>query len=652
MTSPRHPGVARAAALLLAVAFTLAACGSAATDNEPEDLTTSTQVNVVALFDRSGSTSTKGGNGSRVGIERAVWPAVFFPNLGRGYSLRVLPIGFNSEATVWCDWSKDPQGSEQAMSQDLSCKDKLEQILPSAVGEDTHFDKALTSAAEQLGMVSGKKVVLLISDGEYDRGGGDVNCNEAESSQACIDLKTALDRLNDDRATVCPIFVKTRASTPASATMQWLRDLQEQKDTSNEDWAAEPCPGTTEFDLRASPWRLTESLLLWYAEDLAGLQLRPTTVDSAGRTEDPIRVPNGAAQIAIIGLKKSSNSAVTFTSTSCDRGEGLTFKSFTYKPVISPLENGERCSGGEIEGSGLVPNENSLFALFVPENQELAACMADPDGGGTFTFQPGFTELLGFNPRIVWVSPKGETYDPLLTPSQILPDGIKLNEDQATKLASLGGDWRIAFDYSKSVVQPGKRESYSLLWDSVRLRDGDASGYPASRPISATIEGVPCAPIFERNPLQRFWGLLTLIGLAISLIVGKLLFDRWNVDVAGSLQILDPSSTQVVGRATLSGRRTAWFSIDGRQKVTPDKSDSGKNWSLRVKGGSTLLIAPEAGQAGPWSEGAISKERGRSTRFIEFRKVPIFGSAENYTIRYTPEADGALAERINDEEES
>ena len=136
------------------------------------------------------------------------------------------------------------------------------------------------------------------------------------------------------------------------------------------------------------------------------------------------------------------------------------------------------------------------------------------------------------------------------------------------------------------------------------------------------------------------------------MIVGKLLFDRWNVDVAGSLQILDPSSTQVVGRVTLSGRRTAWFCIDGRQKVTPDKSDSGKNWSLRVKGESTLLITPEAGQAGPWSEGMTAKERGRPTRFVEFRRVPIFGSADTYTIRYTPDPDGELANRINDEEES
>jgi hypothetical protein len=227
-----------------------------------------------------------------------------------------------------------------------------------------------------------------------------------------------------------------------------------------------------------------------------------------------------------------------------------------------------------------------------------------------------------------------------------------LSEDQASKLASLGGDWRIALDFTNSITQPGKGESYSLLYESVLLRNGDASSYPARRPISATLDSVPCAPLFERNPFQKFWGLLALIGLAISLIVGKLLFDRWNVDVAGNLQILDPNSTQVVGRATLSGRRTAWFSIDGRQKVTPGKSDSGKNWSLRVEGESTMLITPEAGQAGPWSDGTIAKERGRSTRFVEFRRVPIFGGADTYTIRYTPEADSALADRINNEEES
>jgi hypothetical protein len=651
MTLPRHLGVARALSTLLAIALALSACGGDTADNKPVDLSDSTQVNVVALFDRSGSTATSGGNGSRVGIERAIWPAVFFPNLGRGYSLKVLPIGFASEAKAWCEWPDDPKGSEQAMSQDPGCRTQLENILPKPVGGRTFFNKALTLAAEQLGAVSGTNVVLLVSDGEYNQGGPDINCAESESSKACTDLKSALDQLNGGRATVCPIFVKTRASTKASATMQWLRELQDQNDSGNESWKQSPCPASEEINFAAAPWRLTEDLLVWYA-DLAGLQMRSTIVDGSGRTQNPIRVPNGAAQIAMIGLKRSSNSTVTFSSAACEPGAGETFKSFTYQPVISPLVDGERCAGGEIGGTGLVPNENSLYALFVPENQELAACTPNADGGGVLKLRPGFAELLKFNPRVVWVGPKGETVDPELKPEQLLADGVALSEDQASKLASLGGDWRIALDFTNSITQPGKGESYSLLYESVLLRNGDASSYPARRPISATLDSVPCAPLFERNPFQKFWGLLALIGLAISLIVGKLLFDRWNVDVAGSLQILDPNSTQVVGRATLSGRRTAWFSIDGRQKVAPEKSDSAKNWNLRVKGGSTLLITPEAGQAGPWSEGVISKERGRSTRFVEFRRVPIFGGTDTYTIRYIPEADGALADRINDEEES
>ena len=61
MTSPRHPGVARALSTLLAIALALSACGGDTADNKPVDLSDSTQVNVVALFDRSGSTATKSG---------------------------------------------------------------------------------------------------------------------------------------------------------------------------------------------------------------------------------------------------------------------------------------------------------------------------------------------------------------------------------------------------------------------------------------------------------------------------------------------------------------------------------------------------------------------------------------------------------------
>ena len=647
MTSPRHLGVARALSTLLAIALVLSACGGGTADNKPVDLSDSTQVNVVALFDRSGSTATKSpGNGSRVGIERAIWPAVFFPNLGRGYSLKVLPVGFASEANVWCDWPDDPTGNEQEMSQDPGCRTQLENILPKKVEGFTFFDKALALAAEQFGTVSGTNVVLLVSDGEYNQAGADINCAESESSKACTDLKSALDQLNGSRATVCPIFVKTRSSTKASATMQWLRDLQNQNDSGNESWTQSSCPASTEIDLIAAPWRLTEDLLVWYA-DLAGLQLRSTTVDSSGRTQNPIQVPNGAAQIAMIGLKRSSSSTVTFSSVACEPGAGETFKSFTYKPVISPLVDGERCAGGEISGTGLVPNENSLYALFVPENQELAACTPNADGGGTLTLRPGFAELLKFNPRVVWVSPKGETVDPELKPEQLLEDGLALTEDQASKLASLGGDWRIALDFTNSITQPGKGESYSLLYDSVLLRNGDASSYPARRPISATLDSVPCAPLFERSLLQRYWPLLVGLITLAALFLLKRFIDCQRIDLAGDLAILDGTGSRSMGSTSISGGSPSWFNVGDRGKIEPGKAEDGKNWRLRWRRGTNVSLEPAEGEAGEWSEGTVKSERGRG--FIEFKRVPLLGGSETSTVRYTPEEGTKMGELINKE---
>ena len=649
MTSPRHPGVARALSTLLAIALALSACGGDTADNKPVDLSDSTQVNVVALFDRSGSTATKsGGNGSRVGIERAIWPAVFFPNLGRGYSLKVLPVGFASEAKAWCEWPDDPTGNEQAMSQDPGCRTQLENILPKDVGGNTFFDKALTLAAEQLGAVSGTNVVLLVSDGEYNQGGPDINCAESESSKACTDLKSALDQLNGGRATVCPIFVKTRASTKASATMQWLRELQDQNDSGNESWKQSPCPASEEINFAAAPWRLTEDLLVWYA-DLAGLQMRSTTVDGSGRTQNPIRVPNGAAQIAMIGLKRSSNSTVTFSSAACEPGAGETFKSFTYQPVISPLVDGERCAGGEIGGTGLVPNENSLYALFVPENQELAACTPNADGGGILKLRPGFAELLKFNPRVVWVGPKGETVDPELKPEQLLADGLALSEDQASKLASLGGDWRIALDFTNSITQPGKGESYSLLYESVLLRNGDASSYSARRPISATIDSVPCAPLFERSLLQKFWMFLVgLLALVVLITLWRIIGDI-GIDLAGDLAILDGTGSRSMGSTSISGGSPSWFNVGDHGKIEPGKGEDGKNWKLRWRRGTNVSLEPADGEAGEWSEGTVKSERGRG--FIEFKRVPLLGGSETNTVRYTPEEGTKMGELIRKEVE-
>jgi hypothetical protein len=358
-------------------------------------------------------------------------------------------------------------------------------------------------------------------------------------------------------------------------------------------------------------------------------------------------VPNGAAQIAMIGLKSSSSSTITFPSARCERGDGQTFKSFTYKPVISPLVDGERCAGGEIGGAGLVPNENSLYALFVPENQELAACTPMAGGGGTLTLRPGFADLLAFNPRVVWVSPKGETDDPELKPEQLLEDGLALTEDQASRLASLGGDWRIALDFTKSITQPGKGESYSLLYDSVLLRKGDASSYPARRPVSATLDSVPCAPLFERSLLQKYWMLLAGLIALVALLFAKRLIDGQRIDLAGDLAILDGTGSRSVASSSISGGSPSWFNVGDRGKIEPGKGEDGKNWRLRWRGGTNVSLEPAEGEAGEWSEGTVKSERGRG--FIEFKRVPLVGGSETNTVRYTPEEGTKMGELISKE---
>jgi hypothetical protein len=317
--------------------------------------------------------------------------------------------------------------------------------------------------------------------------------------------------------------------------------------------------------------------------------------------------------------------------------------------VISPLVDGERCAGGEIGGTGLVPNENSLYALFVPENQELAACIPSADGGGTLTLRPGFVDLLTFNPRVVWVSPKGETVDPELKPEQLLKDGLVLTEDQASKLASLGGDWRIALDFTKSITQPGKGESYSLLYDSVLLRNGDASSYPARRPISATLDSVPCAPLFERSLLQRFW--MFLVGLLVLLVfyVVKRYLDGIRIDLAGDLAVLDGTGSRSVASSSISGGSPSWFNVGDRGKIEPGKGEDGKNWKLRWRRGTNVSLEPADGEVGDWSEGTVKSERGRG--FIEFKRVPLLGGSETSTVRYTPEEGTKMGELIRKEVE-
>ena len=654
MTSPRHPGVARALLTLLAIALALSACGAPTASNEASAPVDRSEVNVVALFDRSGSTSTntsRGGNGSRVGIERAIWPAVFFPNLGQTYSLNVLPVGFDSKAVAWCSWPDRANENQQGLSQTAECKDSLREKVASAVSGNTDFSAALKLANELLGQKSGNKIVLLVSDGEYNLENVDINCAKEEGREECRALKESVKSLNAQTATICPIFVKTKSANPASVTLQWIRDLQAQNDSDNKLWARQSCPVINEINLSEDPWQLAQVLINWYGSDLAQLLVRPASVDASGQTPYPISVPDGAAQIAMIGLKRSQNSTVTFNAGGCSLGISATFPSFAYTSVNEEPVDGGRCAGGPLIGKGLVGEENSFYALFVPETLTLLACMPNADGGGVFMLTPGFSELLAFNPKVVWVGPKGEKVDAELKPEQLLANenGIELSEGQAEKLDSLGDDWRIALDFSDSLNKPaGIDESYSLLYQSVELRESDASTYAARKPISPTLNSVPCAEKFVRGPFQKYWMLFVALMGLMAFLVGKRVSDGFSIDLAGEVAVIGgPGSRQSTGSSFISGRSPRWFNVDDGGEVALGKAKDRHNWRMSWKGGTNVSLEPENGKAEEWSQGVAKIDGGQG--IIEFQNVPVLGDSGKYTVRYTPDIGKKMSNLISRE---
>jgi len=540
------------------------------------------------------------------------------------------------------------------MSQSDKCQTDLKRILPKsittdALGKDTHFDKALAVAADRLLKELGtKNVVLLVSDGEFNKGGSNIDCEASPQSEPCQALKDQLDLLNGAGATVCPIFVRTRSSKEqSSSTLKWISSEQKSNFSDKANLQPATCP-TDEIDLSAQPWALAETIFTWYAEELAGLRKESINVDSSGRTEGRIVVPDGAAQIALVGFKGSESANVKFDAGQCALGPGQEFSSFKYAPVTTDTVAGERCPGAELTGSGLVRNQK-LYALFIPGNQELAACTPNSDGGGEFAFVTGFAKLLDFKPRVVWINTKtGAVVDPKLKNDQILEggDGVAITEDQATEPASLGSDWKIALDFN-GPNKPGTVESYRLLYESVRLRDVGNGLYTAREPIAATLDKSFCAPLFVRNPLQKYWLLLVGLITLAALLLAKRLIDSQRIDLAGDLAILDSTGSRSVASSSISGGSPSWFNVGDRGKIEPGKSEDGKNWRLRWRGGTNLSLEPADGEAGEWSEGTVKSERGRG--FIEFKRVPLVGGSETNTIRYTPEEGTKLGELINRE---
>jgi hypothetical protein len=312
-----------------------------------------------------------------------------------------------------------------------------------------------------------------------------------------------------------------------------------------------------------------------------------------------------------------------------------------------PVDGG-RCAGGPLTGKGLVGEENSFYALFVPETLTLLACTPNSDGGGVFTLSPGFSELLAFNPKVVWVGPKGEKIDAELKPEQLLKDenGIALSEGQAEKLNSLGDDWFIALDFTESLNKPaGNDESYSLLYQSVQLRESDASAYAARKPISPTLNAVPCAEGFIRGPFQKYWMLLVGLLALLAVVVGKRVRDVLSIDLAGEVAILGrPGSGQSTRSSFITGRSPSWFNVDDEMEVGLGKAKNGHNWRIRWKGGTNVSLEPERGKTDEWSQGVAKIDGGQGV--IDFYNVPVLGDSGKFTIRYTPDLGKPLSDQI------
>jgi hypothetical protein len=603
----------------------------------------------VVLFDRSNSTDK---NGSRLGIERAIWPATFFPNLGGTYSLNVMPIGFSSNTETWCDWPT-VQPDQLEYSQTTKCERLINQLIdrPLPKGSQTHFDAALKAANEQLASpVSGRKFVLLVTDGYFAKGDGRIKCTDGTSLAPCLALDKELSSLNSRGITFCSIFVRTDGSLEKEPndTLEWLR-RQQNTNFSNNTGNQSACPASTEIDLSTNPWKLAEDIVRWYADDLIGLHVRTSDTDLSGRSRSPITVPNGAAQIGLIGLREAGGPPPEFTSESCSFRAGFRFESFSAQAVDSnPLE-GERCPGATISGSNLAPSANSLIAVFAPESQVLAACVPNPDGGGELRLRSGFDQLLAFNPRAVWVGEKGEVHDPNLSLDQYQAGSILLNESQASDLQSREG-WRIAFNYDTSVNPPGRGEPYELLYQATVFRSDSATPFAARWPISPTIEGEPCVKLFERNLWQKYWLLFFATGALMALLLTRAAYKSQTVDLSGELLVLDSTGTRPITRHTLSGGSPNWFSVGEKLRIESGKSKDGGNWRLVWKKGAALVLQQEAGSTEDWSIGAPKREKGSAV--IEFRRVPLSGTSEVQTVRYTPDGGKveAALERVLDEE--
>jgi hypothetical protein len=149
--------------------------------------------------------------------------------------------------------------------------------------------------------------------------------------------------------------------------------------------------------------------------------------------------------------------------------------------------------------------------------------------------------------------------------------------------------------------------------------------------------------LFERNPWQKYWLLFLTAAALAALFAARAIYKGQTVDLSGELQILDATGSRTISRHNISGGSPSWFNVGETLRMEPGKAKEGSNWRLVWKEGASLLLEREKGGTEEWSIGMPKKDRGQG--IVEFRRVPLSGSAEVHTVRYIPEG-GKVEEAI------
>ena len=653
MTSPRHPGVARALSTLLAIALGLSACGGNVPKGSPPE---AEKVNVVALFDRSGSTKA---NKSQLGIENAIWPATFFPVIGDTYSLSVQPMGFSSSVKPWCKWNDADAGTENSMSQSLAtCRTDIKNALKGGPSGYTAFDVALQEAANSISNRSGKRYVLLVTDGEFNKGksvnnGNDIICNESKSDQSCEALEAVVRQLSSNGVRVCPIWVSPKSSGTVPETLEWIQILQRQQNLKLVEEST--CPTQMILDLKASPWRLAEEVIYWYAK-IVGVDYVPVATDRFGTTKGSVTAPNGAKAMALIGLRDRNDdpvfSASPVSSVACSLTQNIYVESFEWAQSTPDATSQDVCAGAGLSSVGLAPGANSLILLFAPAVPKITRCEPNPDGGGWISFSPGIEKLLERKPTLVWISSAGQEVLQL-DDTQFEAGRIRLDEDEVERLKDKDGNWTIGLAFfAGNEPDDGLSSPDRIAFNSVRTSvNSDGSYSIPLRGVNVNLPGSNvdlCVPLLARGPFQKYWMLLVGLLALVAFLVGKRVSDGFSIDLAGEVAVIGgPGSRQSTGSSFISGRSPRWFNVDDGGEVALGKAKDRHNWRMSWKGGTNVSLEPENGKAEEWSQGVAKIDGGQG--IIEFQNVPVLGDSGKYTVRYTPDIGKKMSDLISRE---